>query len=99
MAPPSTGGVAAPLPRRCGRVAGPQRHPDGRHAVSPGGRCGGRRARLPSLLDAPPMPQEPRMLTIETLAPQVHAVRARIIGELVLPDDPNWDEARRAWNL
>ena len=39
------------------------------------------------------------MLTIETLSPQVHAVRARIIGELVLPGDPNWDEARPAWNL
>src|SRR3954465_7068687 len=39
------------------------------------------------------------MLTTETLAPQVHAVRARLTGELVLPGDPNWDEARRAWNL
>src|SRR3954453_23633839 len=39
------------------------------------------------------------MLTTETLAPQVHAVRARLSGELVLPGDPNWDEARQAWNL
>jgi hypothetical protein len=39
------------------------------------------------------------MLTTETLTPQVHAVRARLTGELVLPDDSNWDEARRAWNL
>src|SRR4051795_729259 len=39
------------------------------------------------------------MLTTETLAPQVHAVRARLTGELVLPDDPSWDEARAAWNL
>src|SRR3954454_23923035 len=39
------------------------------------------------------------MLTTETLAPQVHAVRARLSGELVLRGDPNWDEARQAWNL
>ena len=39
------------------------------------------------------------MLTTETLTPQVHAVRARLTGELVLPDDSSWDEARRAWNL
>src|SRR3954467_14162400 len=39
------------------------------------------------------------MLTTETLAPQLHATRARLTGELVLPDDPNWDEARQAWNL
>jgi FAD/FMN-containing dehydrogenase len=39
------------------------------------------------------------MLTTETLTPQVHAVRARLTGELVLPDDSIWDEARRAWNL
>src|SRR3954453_1448215 len=47
----------------------------------------------------PRPPRSPRMLTTETLTPQVHAVRARLTGELVLPDDPSWDEARAAWNL
>src|SRR5919197_3506090 len=27
------------------------------------------------------------------------ALRARLHGDLVLPDDESWDEARRAWNL
>ncbi len=31
--------------------------------------------------------------------PDVHALRARIAGEVVTPHDENWDEARRAWNL
>ncbi len=26
-------------------------------------------------------------------------LRARLTGGLVLPGDPGWDEARRAWNL
>jgi FAD/FMN-containing dehydrogenase len=40
------------------------------------------------------------VLTTETtLTPQVHALRARLTGELVLRSDPNWDDARRAWNL
>jgi FAD/FMN-containing dehydrogenase len=32
---------------------------------------------------------------------QLHAraLRARLQGDLVLPDDESWDEARRAWNL
>ena len=39
------------------------------------------------------------MLTTETLAPHVDALRARLTGELVLPGDGSWDEARQAWNL
>ena len=29
----------------------------------------------------------------------IRALRARVSGEIVLPDDPTWDAARRAWNL
>jgi len=29
----------------------------------------------------------------------VHALRSRLEGCLVIPGDPRWDEARRAWNL
>jgi hypothetical protein len=35
----------------------------------------------------------------EVLAPQVRDVRANLAGELVLPADSNWDEARLAWHL
>jgi hypothetical protein len=28
-----------------------------------------------------------------------HALRGRLTGGLVLPGDPEWDDARRAWNL
>jgi FAD/FMN-containing dehydrogenase len=34
----------------------------------------------------------------ETLM-HARALRARLSGELVLPGDPSWDEARTAWNL
>jgi hypothetical protein len=30
---------------------------------------------------------------------QVRDVRSNLVGELVLPSDPNWDEARLAWHL
>jgi hypothetical protein len=39
------------------------------------------------------------MLTVQTLEAHSQALRARLTGELVLPGDPGWDEARRAWNL
>jgi FAD/FMN-containing dehydrogenase len=29
----------------------------------------------------------------------IRMLRARLEGEMVLPGDPGWDEARRAWNL
>ncbi len=29
----------------------------------------------------------------------LHALRGSLTGQLVLPGDPEWDEARRAWNL
>jgi FAD/FMN-containing dehydrogenase len=32
-------------------------------------------------------------------APDVRDLRASIRGEVVVPGDPSWDEARRAWNL
>src|SRR3954463_8590893 len=35
----------------------------------------------------------------ELYAPQVRDVRANLAGELVLPGDSNWDEARLAWHL
>src|SRR3954454_6140388 len=44
-------------------------------------------------------PGAPMLTTLETIAPQVAALRARMTGELVLPRDPAWDEARLAWNL
>jgi FAD/FMN-containing dehydrogenase len=37
-------------------------------------------------------------MTPETLM-HAHALRARLQGDLVLPGDESWDEARRAWNL
>lgn len=37
--------------------------------------------------------------TLETIAPQIHALRARLTGDLVLPGDDGWDSARQAWNL
>ncbi len=39
------------------------------------------------------------MLTVQTLEAHAQALRARLTGELVLPGDPGWDEARQAWNL
>jgi hypothetical protein len=35
----------------------------------------------------------------EVRVPQVHDVRANLAGELVVPGDSNWDEARQAWHL
>jgi FAD/FMN-containing dehydrogenase len=37
--------------------------------------------------------------TTQTLDPQVAALQARLTGSFVMPSDPNWDEARQAWNL
>jgi FAD/FMN-containing dehydrogenase len=37
-------------------------------------------------------------MTPETLL-RARALRARMQGDFVLPDDESWDEARRAWNL
>jgi hypothetical protein len=35
----------------------------------------------------------------EVRSPQVREVRANLVGELVLPGDERWDEARLAWHL
>jgi len=37
--------------------------------------------------------------TIDVIGVEVRALRARIAGDVVTPEDPNWDEARQAWNL
>src|SRR6516225_595581 len=29
----------------------------------------------------------------------IRALRERVAGQVVLPDDPGWDVARQAWNL
>jgi FAD/FMN-containing dehydrogenase len=39
------------------------------------------------------------MQLAEVRAPQVRDVRANLAGELVVPGDVNWDEARLAWHL
>jgi FAD/FMN-containing dehydrogenase len=39
------------------------------------------------------------MLTIQTLEAHAESLRARLSGELVLPGEEGWDDARRAWNL
>src|SRR3954449_12174226 len=39
------------------------------------------------------------MLTTQTLEVHAEALRARLTGELVLPGEEGWDEARQAWNL
>ena len=39
------------------------------------------------------------MQLAEVRAPQVREVRANLVGELVLPGDADWDEARLAWHL
>jgi DNA-binding MarR family transcriptional regulator len=49
-----------------------------------------------------PTPTEDTMneqTTIRIDPAAVQAARARLAGDLVLPDDPGWDEARQAWNL
>src|SRR4051812_35705841 len=41
-----------------------------------------------------------RMIQVAELrAPHVQDVRANLVGELVLPGDSSWDEARLAWHL
>jgi hypothetical protein len=37
--------------------------------------------------------------TIDVMAFEVRALRGRLAGQVVTPDDPGWDEARAAWNL
>src|SRR4051795_6523058 len=37
--------------------------------------------------------------TIDVITLEVEALRHRIAGEVVTPEDANWDEARAAWNL
>ena len=37
--------------------------------------------------------------TVDVIAVEVQSLRHRIQGEVVCPDDANWDEARAAWNL
>jgi hypothetical protein len=37
--------------------------------------------------------------TIDVIGVEVRALRHRIQGDVVTPDDANWDEARMAWNL
>src|SRR3954454_10260019 len=44
-------------------------------------------------------PMDNLMQLAELRAPQVRDVRANLAGELVVPGDPNWDEARLAWHL
>src|SRR3954449_10186591 len=39
------------------------------------------------------------MLTTQTLEVHAEALRARLTGQLVLPGEDGWDEARGAWNL
>jgi len=42
------------------------------------------------------------VLSLDTQPPSrvdIHALRTRLDGCLVVPGDPRWDEARRAWNL
>ena len=39
------------------------------------------------------------MQLAEVRAPHVHDVRANLVGELVVPGDESWDEARLAWHL
>jgi FAD binding domain len=42
------------------------------------------------------------VLSIDTQPPSgvdIHALRTRLDGDLIVPGDPRWDEARRAWNL
>ena len=39
------------------------------------------------------------MLTTQTLEAHAESLRARLTGDLVLPGEPGWDDARRAWNL
>jgi FAD binding domain/Berberine and berberine like len=36
---------------------------------------------------------------IEQEASDIHALRARVAGQVVLPGEDDWDEARQAWNL
>ena len=36
---------------------------------------------------------------IEDARGGLHALRGRLTGQVVLPGDPEWDEARQAWNL
>ena len=41
-------------------------------------------------------------LSIDTQPPSgvdIHALRMRLEGDLIVPGDPRWDESRRAWNL
>ncbi len=42
---------------------------------------------------------ENRMRIATLGAPDVRELRARIAGEIVVPGDESWDEARQAWNL
>src|SRR4051794_14417806 len=44
-------------------------------------------------------PMDNLMQLAELRAPQVRDVRANLAGELVVPGDPHWDEARLAWHL
>jgi FAD/FMN-containing dehydrogenase len=44
-------------------------------------------------------PMDNLMQLAELRAPQVRDVRANLAGELVVPGDPSWDEARLAWHL
>src|SRR3954447_19683045 len=37
--------------------------------------------------------------TIDVMTLEVRALRHRIDGDVVTPEDANWDEARQAWNL
>src|SRR4051812_16636160 len=46
-----------------------------------------------------PLRSGEEMLTTETFEIHAEALRARLTGDLVLPGEDAWDEARQAWNL
>src|SRR4051812_15558819 len=52
----------------------------------------------PSPSDPPPHKDAPHMLTTAPVYDPA-PLRDALTGQVVAPGDPNWDEARQAWNL